>query len=195
MKTPLLLRLPAEIRSLIFEFAVIADKPLVTFRVDEYQGESYAQAVQPPLTQTSRQIRRESLPIYYESNNFILHTESPKVVDAQNWLRCNSPYLADLRRLSFWLRYVSLANDRPSCSGAISISISRPRKCDGWHVSSEWSWITVVRRPPEVKGDAKYILGKLREMTPAITPDTAGPEDYAAVLAELRLFYIQEKMS
>lgn len=190
-----LLTLPAEIRSLIFEYAVTFDKTAVTFRLDTYQQDCYSQAVQPPLTKVSRQVRFESLPIYYECNDFILHSEAPKAEDALKWLRCNHAYLGTLRRLSFWIRYVPLMDRRASSQGAIGVSIYRPKKDDNWTVDGDWRWITVVRKPTELDGDAKFILSKLRDLAPDISKDTAGPEDYAAFMTDVRLFYIQEKMS
>lgn len=187
--------LPAEIRALIFEFAVTSDKTIVTFRLDHYQRDSYRQAHQPPLTKVSRQVRSESLPIYYECNDFVLHTESTRANDAYRWLRCNSSYLNTLRRISFWLRYVPLANDRASSQGAMSVSVTRPRKHDPWGVNDDWQWITVVRKPAELQGDVKFVLQKLVELVPCISGDNAGPDEYSGLMADLRMFYVQEKMS
>lgn len=188
-----LLTLPAEIRALIFQFAVTADNTVVTFLLDNYQRDSYSQATQPALTRVSRQVRAESLPIYYECNDFVLHTE--KAQDAYRWLRCNSLHLGMLRRISFWLRYVPLANDRASSQGAMSVSVRRPKKYDPWKVDDDWQWITVVRKPAELKGDVKFLHEKLVDLVSSISREAAGPDDYSGLMSDLRLFYIQEKMS
>ncbi|KAF2725845.1 hypothetical protein K431DRAFT_54004 [Polychaeton citri CBS 116435] len=71
-----LLDLPAELRALIFSFALTSPRPLVTFRLDPYQKDSYTEAWPPPsLTFVSKQFREESLPIFYQCNDFVLHTE------------------------------------------------------------------------------------------------------------------------
>lgn len=59
-----LLTLPAEIRAHIFQHVLTeTEKPLVTFRLDDFQRECYACSIQPALTRVSRQIRCESLPV------------------------------------------------------------------------------------------------------------------------------------
>lgn len=190
-----ILTLPAEIRSLIYEYAVASEKTIVTFRLDPYQQDCYQHAIPPPLTLVSRQVRAESLPAYYSCNDFILHTESPKAEEAKRWLRLNADHLCLLRKLTFWVRYVPFTNDRASSNGAMGMSIFRPTKGSGWQVDDGWRWITVVRKPSELQGDAKFILEKLKDMVPKISKETAMPDDYAALMTDLRSFYIQEKIS
>src|ERR1700761_2254315 len=81
------LELPAEIRDYIYEFALTSGKPLVAFRLDEYQRDSYEEATQPPLTRVNRQIRDESLPIFYQSNDIVLHNDSSKGGNTRRWLQ------------------------------------------------------------------------------------------------------------
>lgn len=142
-----LLDLPAELRDTIFEYALTADKPLVSFRLDNYQRESYQEATQPPLTRVNRQIRQESLPIFYQNNYVVLHAEAPKIDDTQRWLECIESKIALIQRMSFWIRYVTLTNDRSAGSGAISISIRRSKAHPIWLVDEDWRWVTVTRRP------------------------------------------------
>lgn len=80
-----LLGLPGEIRDLIYELALISEKPTVAFCLDEYQLDGYQEATQPPLTRVNRQIRQESLLIFYEVNKFILRTEEPRAIDTRRW--------------------------------------------------------------------------------------------------------------
>lgn len=61
-----LLELPAELRVLIYHFAVVSDQPLRVL--------STRDAAQPALTQTCRQTRKESLPIFYGRNYFRIDT-------------------------------------------------------------------------------------------------------------------------
>lgn len=180
---------------MIFQFVVTADQTIVTFRLDSYQRDSYSQAVQPALTRVSRQVRSESLPLYFECNDFVLHTESPKAHDAHRWFRCNNSHLSVLRRLSFWLRYVPPANDRASSQGAMSVSVRRPKKNDPWEVDDAWSWITVVRKPAELQEDITLIMKRLSELVSCISNHESTPDDYSALVTELRLSYIQDKLS
>ncbi|KXT18894.1 hypothetical protein AC579_3522 [Pseudocercospora musae] len=186
--------LPAEIRNAIYEYVVTTEQA-VTFRLDAFQQEYYAPAVQPALTRVSRKVRAESLPLYYECNEFVLHTESPKAEDAWKWLRSNHMYLPIMRRLTLWIRYVPFADPRASSQGAIGISIYRPTRADTWRIDADWKWITVMRRPAELNGDVKYIMKRLDEALAPISKDGAGPEDYIGMMGHVRLFYVQEKMS
>ncbi|CAK4032274.1 Hypothetical predicted protein [Lecanosticta acicola] len=190
-----LLNLPAEIRNLIFEYAVTSQKTVVTFRPDHFQRDSFTAATQPPLTRVSRQVRSESLPIYYECNDFVLHTESPKADDALIWLTCNWLHLRKLRRLSFWIRYVPSANSRASSQGAICVTMVRPKKNSAWEVNKHWSWVTVVRKPAGLEDDVKLMLEKLDTMTREVSREDANPDGYFRLMTDLRAFYIQEKLS
>lgn len=190
-----LLKLPREIRDSILEFALTSEKPTVTFRLDQYQKDGYREAGQPPLTRVSRQIRQESLKIFYEVNNFISHTEGPKWVDARKWLRCYEPYLPSLLKVSFWLRYATLANDPREANGAMSIRMHRTNNKQAWQASDDWKWVTVTRKPQGVERDAKFLIAKLDEILASEEHDFTTAEGFLGVMADLRLLYIQEKMS
>ena len=60
-----LLELPAEIRNYIYELALVEDSPIV---IDPALKK--AQASQPPLIRVSRQIRQETLSLFYSKNTF-----------------------------------------------------------------------------------------------------------------------------
>jgi hypothetical protein len=181
-----LAKLPPEIRATIFEYTLTRHQ-LLTFRLDRFQREYYIPATQPALTRVSRQLRSESLPIFYESNDFVIHTESPQTLDARRWLEHNRTYLPLLRRISFWLRYVPF--------GAIQVTITRARKHDPWKVGDRWKWITVVREPPGLTDDVAYLLEKLRELVPLVSEEDAGPEDYFGMVSQLRKEYVRMKAS
>lgn len=206
----LLLSLPAEIRSLIFEY-VVACPERVTFNPDSLQRQYYSIATQPPITRVSRQVRSESLPIYYETNDFVLHTEPPKVDDARRWLVCNAAYLESMRQISLWLRYVPLPTERVPGSGAIGISLVRRHRGDPWtllpatgvadgdDVAAEvacWRWVTVTRKPRTLQEDIEFIFGKLRALllTTIGKSERASPDDYVGLMMDLRMFYVQKKM-
>ncbi|KAF2774114.1 hypothetical protein EJ03DRAFT_134 [Teratosphaeria nubilosa] len=189
-----LLDLPAELRDLIYEYAVTSDKTIVTFRLDKYQRDSYNQAVQPSLTRVNRQVRAESLPFYYACNTFVLHTEASKALDARRWLLCNEMHLLKLRRLSLWIRYVPLTNHRTTSQGALSITVLRNVADGCWKVDDGWDWITVVRRPGALEDDANFLIGKVRSLLVNESTSHLSAEEFADLLVQLRLEYVKEKM-
>jgi hypothetical protein len=189
-----LLELPAELRDAIYEFALTSSKPTVTFQLDKYQKDSYAQAIQPALTRVSRQIRAESLPVYYACNDFILHTDPTKCIDARRWMECISAHILKLRRLEVWVRYVPLTNDRATSQGALGISMYRDVAKGCWRVGEGWKWITVVRKPGALGGDAKFLIQMLRRMLVNESTTYLSAEGLADLLVELRMEYAKKKM-
>ena len=190
-----LLDLPAEIREAIFAFALLSDKPLVTFRIDDYQKDTYQEAVQPALTRVSRATRQDSLAIFYEVNCFILHCAEPKMTDTCRWLRYNEQMLPSMCCFSWWLRYVELTNDRNSTNGAICISIERPKGDDVWRVDDDWSWVTVTRKPVELRFDARYLINELRDIIQKNPRAMRSAADIAGMMIDLRMQYVKEKMA
>lgn len=191
-RTSRFLELPPELRDLIFEFALTSGRTLVTFRLDDYQRDSYLQATQPSLARVNRQLRHESLPIYYACNDFVLHTEGSKADDARRWLLCNEPHLPKLRRVSYWVRCITLANQLMSSQGAMSISMMWDAMNDCWKVDEQWRWITVVRRPAALENDAKLLVGHLRTLLEEPTLQLDGYGFYG-LLTDLRTCYVKEK--
>ncbi|KYG42303.1 hypothetical protein M433DRAFT_158037, partial [Acidomyces richmondensis BFW] len=153
------------------------------------------QATQPALTRVSVQVRRESLPIYYASNEFILHSEGTKAADARRWLICNARYLPILRSLSLWVRYVTITNDRTPSQGAFSLRLRKETASSCWTVDDEWKWITVVRKPAGLEGDARFLIMTLKRMLVDDSTSNLGAEEFAYLLADLRMEYVKEKMS
>ncbi|SMR45481.1 unnamed protein product [Zymoseptoria tritici ST99CH_1A5] len=179
-----LARLPAEIRTLVFEFTVTAEQ-FMTFRLDTFQREYYVPATQPALTRVSRRVRSESLPLFYECNDFVLHTESPQTLDARKWLEHYKTYLPLLRTVSLWVRHVP--------AGAFQFTIKRTKRHEPWQVDDGWKWITVVRKPPELARDADFVLEKLRELVSTLSENGTGPEEYFGMITQLRKAYVQMK--
>ena len=190
-----LLELPTEIRDAIFVFALSSSKPVVTFLLDDYQKDSYNEAVQPSLTRVSRQIREDTLPIFYGVNDFIIHSEPPKIGHSKQWLRCIEPNMRLLQRLSFWIRYVTLTNNRSEYNGAICISLQRSKREDVWQVKDGWKWITVVRSPSVLKSDAKFLISELRKMLTEDPNCLQSGEGVVEAITGLQLLYTKEKMS
>lgn len=192
-----LLALPPELRDLIFAFALTSSKPLVAFRLDSYQRQTYQESIQPPLTQVNKQIRRETLPLFYDCNSIILHTEESKINDASHWLFHLGPNLSLLTRISLWIRYVTLTNDNTPANGAMQISMHRIKSEEEgvWEVSDEWEWVTVTKMPSIVDRDAKFLIGELREMLERERSYVESAEGFVGLLRDLRMGYVKEKMS
>jgi len=190
-----LLELPAEIRDAIYRFALTAEKPVVTFRLDDYQRDSYEQAVQPALTQVSRQVRQESLPVYFASNTFVLHTEGSKADDARRWLQCNEWHLPKLlMSVSLWFRYVSLTNDRAASHGALGVSLSRLAKDVHWTVEDGFKWITVMRQPSGLERDAAFLARHLRSLLSDAPTACMDAQGFSDLMSTLRTMYVERKV-
>ncbi|KAK5721848.1 hypothetical protein LTR15_006441 [Elasticomyces elasticus] len=65
------LDLPRELRDVIYTHALMADGPLLV--AGPCRHNDWPTAAQPALTQTSRQVRVESLPVFYGDNIFEAH--------------------------------------------------------------------------------------------------------------------------
>ena len=190
------LELPAEIRELIYGWALKSDKPTVTFLLDYHQRDVYTEGVQPALTRVSKQVRKESLPVFYASNDFVLHTGDPKASQTRKWLRCIETRLPLLRHMSFWVRYVTLTNDRSEVTGAIELSLVR--ELTNGHVyweNDRWRWLTVTRQPTDVWKDASFLshILMLKNMDEPHSFESA--EGMSGLISDLRSLYTQEKMA
>ena len=76
-KVPPFLRLPAELRNRIYELTVV-DLSRVISVVDDfpYRKNIKAEVAQPPITKVCRQLRTESLPVFYGANVFKIEAQS-----------------------------------------------------------------------------------------------------------------------
>lgn len=189
-----LLALPAEIREAIFTFAVISPKPVVTFKLDNYQQESYQEAIQPAVTRVNRQVRQEALPLFYDSNEFILHTEGQKGEDAHHWIYNIQHHLLKLQNIAFWLRYVTLTNDHATHSGALGVAMYYQPKQHTWEVNDEWRWITVVKKPAGIDGDGKLLVTSLRQLVKEQSDSSLHADRLVGLMTDLRMLYIKDKM-
>ena len=190
-----LLDLPAELRTYIFELSLTSSKPLVTFHLDPWQRDTLQEATQPALTRTNRQLRAESLLLFYTCNAFVLHTEGEKAAQGFRWARCCERYLGELTAVTIWQRFVALTNSRSESNGALAVSLRRGKGGEAWAVGERWEWVTVTRKPAGVSIDAGFIMGSLRRLVmenPRLM-DTA--EDLFATVTDLRSLYVKEKMS
>ncbi|KAM0721153.1 hypothetical protein Q7P37_003440 [Cladosporium fusiforme] len=190
-----LLELPAEIRELIFTFAVVPERPIVTFRLDRFQKESYEEASQPPITRVSRQLRREALPLFYGCNEFIVHTEDDKSEDAQRWFRHSQPHLPKLCHLMFWVRYVARLDNTLPSSGAIGVTLWHDARAGSWEAGDQWRWITVLRKPANVEQDGESLVEILKQSVDGQSRSAMTAEHYVALMKNLRALYLKTKTS
>jgi len=189
-----LIALPAEIRESIFTFAVMPSKPVVTFKLDNYQRDAYQEAVQPAITRVSHQVRREALPLFYDSNEFIIHTEGQKAEDAHHWIYNIQPHLPKLQKVEFWVRYVTLTNDHATHSGALGVAMHHQSREKAWAIHEDWRWITVVRKPAGIDEDGELLVKLLRGLVQKQTDSSLNADGLVGLMADLRLLYIKDKM-
>ena len=94
-----LLDLPAELRNLIYHFAVVNEKPIKIIQ-DEWRGEAEAPK-QPALAMTCKQIRDEVLPVFYGANTFVYDPAGDIVQSCQrvteSWIQACEPYVNFIR--------------------------------------------------------------------------------------------------
>ncbi|RMY65629.1 hypothetical protein D0864_12041, partial [Hortaea werneckii] len=196
-----LLELPPELRDLIYEYTLQSDSrsnQLVTFQLDHYQRDTLTQAVQPPLLRLNRQIRQETLPLFYSTQLFILHSERTKADDARRWLLCNAAHLRRLQHLEIWIRYTTPANRFTSSNGAVGIALHRHRNegssSGEWKVQDDgWRWITVVRRPANLEIDAAFLIREVRRLLREEWPGKLTAAGLYGILVDLREGYVKEK--
>ncbi|KAK5170421.1 uncharacterized protein LTR77_005009 [Saxophila tyrrhenica] len=190
-----LLELPAEIRESIFEFALLSEKALVSFCLDEYQHSDYQEATQPPLTRVNRQVRRESLPVFYRCNDIILHTDGVKGDATRSWLRCIEHHIPKLHYLSIWVRYCALWGSSTMYSGAICLSLRKVKPDDKWEVDDHCEWVTVTRVPKDIARDGESLVESLRAMLEEDGGHLQEAEVFAEKLKTLREMYVQSKQA
>lgn len=92
-----LLTLPMELREEIYQLVLV--EPTTALRVVANPSYEHA-AVQPALCRVSRQLRFETLPIFYSTNTFtMMLLDSRNVRIASRWLRLNQAHVPFLRKL------------------------------------------------------------------------------------------------
>lgn len=117
--------LPAELRNRIYLLALVDSKPLKpqSFHNSSRQSGGFG-LLEPALTRTTHQIRRETLPIFYGNNTFRFDFDSSRFAeptgasnDIGGWKKRVSPKkLQYVRRL--WLDHTVLVFELcPSCHG------------------------------------------------------------------------------
>lgn len=137
-----LFKLPAELREAIFKLVVISKDPFCTHRLDE-RNKSWLQIACPPaITRVSRQIRSESLPLYYSCNRFKIRTEGPKFHEASEWLECIGKHVNALRHLMFDIR------------------------CDRINETTKhghFRWLEIIMKPQTLDGEADSLVVHFRQ--------------------------------
>lgn len=123
-----LLNLPAELRNEIYSLALISDALLETstqYQLIERRGSFGAYYMRislrvPSLLQTSRQIRAETLAIFYGANTFKFHTHRPRRLDVSELLRPFGPFsrrIPLLRNIQIKTKLATYALDLASPTG------------------------------------------------------------------------------
>lgn len=82
-----LLDLPKELRDAIFSHILLKPQNTITMLSNSHCFRSEVSAAQPTISQVSRQLRAETLPVFYGSNRFLAELGDPEDLDtAKNWL-------------------------------------------------------------------------------------------------------------
>ena len=157
-----LLLLPAELRGCIWELVVLEENSIdIAMFADPKPG------AQPPLTATCWQIRRESLPIFYEKNTFCISTYVRDRVCDGGW---HPPSLGPVARNVHRLKNVEV---RP-CDHVryyqvrLNASLGNCGLCivEGSGDSDGWSWVNArnLARGQELLQSKAMSLGSEKEM-------------------------------
>lgn len=94
------LGLPAELREMIYQYATDLRPSRLWIDSKESVPLYTALAVQPPWTATNRVIRSESLPIYYETNEFVLSLLDERSVRSfLQWITFNKHHLCHMNAM------------------------------------------------------------------------------------------------
>lgn len=94
-----LLTLPAEIRNRIYEFALINIDPLATAPQSNIIHAS-SSAIQPGLTRSCRQVRNETLKMFYTCNTFLLYCDLPHTAKSTRWVASIAGHMPMISRFS-----------------------------------------------------------------------------------------------
>jgi hypothetical protein len=103
-----LLDLPQELRDQIYGYLMLKQKTHITMLPHYSCSQSLVSAAQPALCYVNKQIRTETLPIFYSSNLFLAElSDDTDLAVAKNWLAAiGNENLRHLRRLALcgWTR-------------------------------------------------------------------------------------------
>ena len=96
-----LLKFPQELRDQIYEYVVLKQKATVTMLPHYNTFQSPISAGQPALCCVNKQIRTETLPIFYDSNLFLAEvSDTDDLAIAKNWLSAiGNENIRHIRRL------------------------------------------------------------------------------------------------
>jgi hypothetical protein len=95
------LSLPQELRDHIYELALVKPRNTITMLSNYSCFQSEVSAAQPALARVNRQIRQETLPIFYSANLFLAELSDETDLDtAKRWLQAiGDENVKSLRRL------------------------------------------------------------------------------------------------
>lgn len=123
-------KLPAELRNKIYRLVVSDNKPLTVCA----RSPGYHKAIQPPITRVCRQIRDESLTMFYHCNEFVF-----EVTPAESWTETRWDIADRVWEIERWLHSTS-ENYRAAIRGLLIVcgSNCRAPDCESmWQVLAE----------------------------------------------------------
>lgn len=143
-QSPLLARLPPELRNRIFELVLTREDSIVVpagrSKWDPAAKEQTRKEMPPPITRACRLARSETLPMFFGLNNFTLNTNrmntpaTPYGV-AEEWIYTMRPHLKEMHSLTF-----VLASWETHDQVDITVRICHDQQKDCWKVEYLDNW-------------------------------------------------------
>ncbi|KAK5719391.1 hypothetical protein LTR15_007914 [Elasticomyces elasticus] len=191
---PHLLTIPPELRTRIWELALnITDTPPVicpdsskkgdTLKVSRYKFAN--RAMQPSLTRTNRQVRAETLPMFYRRNTFEVGWGL-----GRGWLDCIGENATHLRSLyaTTWDKNTTAIVYLPAFVGTISradVHVRAARKTND---------ITALIDFPNLGRNFDYpvnsVKAVIKDIFEGVSAEVIGPETWLRVLDRLDGYFV-----
>ncbi|KAK4505570.1 hypothetical protein PRZ48_003533 [Zasmidium cellare] len=157
-----LLALPAELRNEIFEYALQEEYPLgagasynlSTLAPKVFGGDAAKQGTQPPLLQVSRQIRRETLALFYQLNTFIMAVHYRKArAEVDRWI----DYISTQSNISMHLKNVTIKHRFGILDfrGTIDLDLEK------FMIAGPKLWYNSI--PPLIRKEVESIIDEVHE--------------------------------
>ncbi|KAK5732175.1 hypothetical protein LTR17_010752 [Elasticomyces elasticus] len=192
---PGLLTIPPELRTRIWELALeITDTPPVicrdsankdkTLKVWRYKFDD--QAVQPPLTKINRQVRAETLPMFYGRNTFELGYGL-----GREWLSCIGEHATHLRSLYATTSYSS---EEITAIVYLSAFIGTVSRADVHvHAARKTNGITGIIDLVDLDRHSDYpvnsVQAVVKDVFKGLSAESIGPKTWLRVLDRLKVYF------
>lgn len=205
-QSPLYSKVPPELRTRIFELAValptkdgkVGIEKCACSRLD--CDNHFLHDIAPPaITNVSRLVRRETLPLFFECNNFTFPPPTTSVGQSQmngpigRWLTTFRSRLITVHQLTF--QVARCANDLWDGRDVLSVTIKHNPHQDRWNITSEDDWSHKNNASREaLEEDSALLVRILQPMLDKKSRADLTPEYLLWLREDLRCFYAGEKL-